>query len=133
MIVADTSALVAVVLGEPDAERFLAALTSDEVSLSAASLVEASIVVEARQGPDARRDLDLLVEGTGATVVPVDADHARAAVTAWLRFGRGRHPAALNLGDCFSYATARLAHAPLLFKGDDFTQTDLAAALPSGS
>lgn len=127
MIAADTSALIAVVLGEPDAERFLAALRSDAVTISAVSLSEASIVVEARQGPDAGRDLELLVAGVVDRVVAVDEAHARAATGAWRRFGKGRHPAGLNFGDCFAYATASLANLPLLFKGDDFTQTDLRA------
>ena len=127
MIAADTSALIAVVLGEPDAERFLAALRSDAVTVSAASLTEASIVAEARQGLDAGRDLELLVAGVVDRIVAVDETHARAAVRAWRRFGKGRHPAA-NFGDCFAYATASLADLPLLFKGDDFSQTDLRAA-----
>ncbi len=128
MIAADTSALIAVVLGEPDAERFLAALQSDSVALSVVSLAEATIVAEARQGPDAARDLELLVAGVVDRLVAVDEAHARATVAAWIRFGKGRHPAALNFGDCFAYATASLANLPLLFKGDDFTQTDLRAA-----
>src|SRR5262249_41116914 len=128
MIAADTSALVAVVLGEPDAERFLAALRSDAVSVSAVSLTEAAIVAEARQGPDAARDLELLVGAVVDRVVAVDEAHARAAVGGWRRFGKGRHPANLNFGDCFVYATASLGNLPLLFKGDDFTQTDLRAA-----
>jgi ribonuclease VapC len=128
VIVADTSALIAVVLGESDAERFLAALRSDAVTVSAASLTEASIVAEARQGLDAGRDLELLVAGVVDRVVAVDETHARAAVRAWRRFGKGRHPAGLNFGDCFAYATASLADLPLLFKGDDFAQTDLRAA-----
>jgi ribonuclease VapC len=128
MIAADTSALTAVVLGEPDADRFLQALRSDSVLISAASLMEASIVVEARQGMDATRDLGILVEAVVEQIVPVDELHARAAVGAWRRFGKGRHPAALNFGDCFAYAAASLADAPLLFKGDDFAQTDLRSA-----
>lgn len=128
MIAADTSALIAVVLGEPDAERFLAALESDSVVISAVSLTEATIVVEARHGPDATRDLELLVGGVIDRLVAVDEAHARIAVAAWRRFGKGRHPAGLNLGDCFAYATASLANAPLLYKGDDFTQTDLRSA-----
>ena len=128
MIAADTSALVAVVLGEPDAERHLDALRRGPVRLSSVALVEATIVVEARQGPDATRDLEILVDATVDTVVPVDVDHARAAVAAWRRFGKGRHPAGLNIGDCFSYAVSRLADVPLLYKGDDFAQTDLASA-----
>lgn len=129
MIAVDTSALVAVVLGEEDAERVLEALRGAEARLSVVSWVEAQIVVEARQGPDAARDLQLLVEATIDDVVPVDEVHAAAAVTAWRRFGRGRHPAALNFGDCFAYALARLDGLPLLFKGDDFAQTDVESRL----
>jgi ribonuclease VapC len=92
------------------------------------SLIEATIVVDARQGADAVRDLEFLVDAT-VEIVPVDVEHARAAAAAWRRFGKGRHPAALNFGDCFSYALARLAGVPLLYKGDDFSQTDVAAAL----
>lgn len=127
MIAADTSALVAVVLGEPDAEHFLAALRSDSVAISAVSFAEACIVSEARQGPDAGRDLELLVAGVVDRVVPADHAHARAAMDAWRRFGKGRHPASLNFGDCFAYAAAALANLPLLFKGEDFSQTDIRA------
>ncbi|MFT3874542.1 MAG: type II toxin-antitoxin system VapC family toxin [Nocardioides sp.] len=126
MIAADTSALVAVVLGEVDAERYLASLSAEPTLISAVSLVEAGIVVEARQGVDATRDLDLLVSAAIDQVVPVDHDHATVAFNAWRQFGKGRHPAGLNLGDCFSYAVARLARVPLLFKGDDFSRTDIA-------
>jgi ribonuclease VapC len=129
VIAVDTSALVAVVLGESDAERYLAELRRRPASLSAVSLVEAAIVVEARQGADAARDLQLLVDATIDAVVPVDDDHATTAVSAWRRFGRGRHPAGLNLGDCFAYAVARLGGVPLLYKGDDFSATDVAAVL----
>lgn len=128
MIAVDTSSLVAVVLGESDAERHLERLQRGPARLSSVSLVEATVVVDARQGADAVRDLELLVEAT-AGVVAVDVDHARVAVAAWRRFGKGRHPAALNFGDCFSYALARLAGVPLLYKGDDFAQTDVEAAL----
>jgi ribonuclease VapC len=127
MIAADTSALIAVVLGEPEAERFLAALRSDSVTISSVSFTEALIVTEARQGPDASRDLELLVAGVVDRISPVDEAHARTAAGAWRRFGKGRHPAGLNFGDCFAYATASLANLPLLFKGEDFTQTDLRA------
>jgi ribonuclease VapC len=128
VIAADTSALVAVVLGEPEAEGFLARLQADSVAISAVSLAEALIVTEARQGPDASRDLELLVAGVVDRINPVDDAQARAAVAAWRRFGRGRHPAGLNFGDCFAYANAAIEDLPLLFKGDDFTQTDLRAA-----
>ncbi|MDY7103228.1 MAG: type II toxin-antitoxin system VapC family toxin [Actinomycetota bacterium] len=129
MIVVDTSALVSVVLGEDDAELMLAALEGAQGRLSAVSWVEAQIVVEARQGPDAARDLQLLVESTIVDIVGVDDVHATAAVTAWRRFGKGRHPAALNFGDCFAYALARLDGLPLLFKGGDFSQTDVESLL----
>lgn len=128
MIAVDTSSLVAVVLGESDAERHLDCLRRGPAQLSSVSLVEATVVVDARQGADAVRDLELLVDAT-LDVVPVDVAHARAAVAAWRRFGRGRHPAGLNFGDCFSYALARLADLPLLYKGDDFAQTDISSAL----
>jgi ribonuclease VapC len=128
VIAVDTSSLIAVVLGEPDAERHLDCLQRGPAQLSSVSLVEATIVVDARQGADAVRDLELLVDAT-VDIVAVDVAHARAAVAAWRRFGRGRHPAGLNFGDCFSYALARLADLPLLYKGDDFAQTDVAAAL----
>lgn len=128
MIAADTSALVAVVFGEPEAERVLEAMRSDSVVISAVSLVEALVVVEARQGPDAARDLELLISGVVDRIAPVDDAHARAAAGAWRRFGKGRHPAGLNFGDCFAYATASMANLPLLFKGDDFAQTDIRVA-----
>lgn len=128
-MVVDTSVLVAIVLGEHDAESLLAALMSSpgDVALSAVGMVEASIVVEARQGPDATRDLQLLLDGLEVSVVPVDKAQATAAIAAWQRFGKGRHPAKLNLGDCFSYALAHQLGDSLLFKGHDFAQTDVVA------
>lgn len=128
MIAVDASALVAVVLGEPDAEQFLEALQADTTRLSVVSAAEARIVVESRQGPDAARDMQLLIDAVIDEVVAVDEIHAAAAVAAWRRFGKGRHPAGLNFGDCFAYALASLDGIPLLFKGDDFTQTDLRSA-----
>jgi ribonuclease VapC len=128
-IVADSSALLAVVFGDPDYARFADALDQSHVVLSSATLTEALVVAESRKGPDGAQVLRMLVDGGVDEIVPFDADHARAAHAAWRRFGKGRHAAALNLGDCFSYATARLANAPLLFKGDDFAQTDLPSAL----
>lgn len=128
--VLDTSALAAVVFGEPDAELLLAAMTSaaGDLLLSAATAVEVGIVVAAKQGPTASHDLRLLIDGLGVTVVPLDATQAEFAVAAWRRFGKGRHPAGLNLGDCFAYALAKSQGAELLFKGRDFSQTDVASA-----
>ena len=127
----DTSALAAVILGEPDAELYLSALVNHagDIHLSAVTLVEAGIVVEARHGREATDDLQVLLGRVGATTDPVGPDQARAAVAAWRRFGKGRHPAGLNFGDCFSYALARHLAAPLLFKGKDFAQTDIGSAL----
>ncbi|WP_232676846.1 type II toxin-antitoxin system VapC family toxin [Nocardioides sp. R-C-SC26] len=130
-IALDTSAIAAVVFGEPDATRFVTAMLANagDCLVSAATLVEAGIVVEAKQGPAATQDLRLLLDQIGVEVVAVDSDAASVAVGAWQRFGKGRHPAALNLGDCFAYAVAKIAGAPLLFKGDDFAKTDIPHAI----
>jgi ribonuclease VapC len=129
-MVVDSSALVAIVLGEPDAEGLLSLISSTHapIHVSAVSLVESSIMLEARQGPDATRDLDLLLDGVAAEVSAVDRHQATVAFGAWKRFGKGRHGAALNLGDCFSYALAKSLDQPLLFKGKDFSLTDIAIA-----
>jgi ribonuclease VapC len=131
IVVIDTSAITAVVFGEPDAEMFLSAMLANagELQMSAGTAVEVGIVVEARQGAEATKDLAILVDRLGIETVPVDQVQVEAAVAAWRRFGKGRHPAGLNLGDCFSYSLAKLTAAPLLFKGRDFGQTDIASAL----
>jgi ribonuclease VapC len=130
-VVLDTSAVAAVILGEPDAESFAAAMSRNagDLSISAATRVELGIVIEARQGQPALDDLTALLTRLTVTTEPLDADQAAAALAAWRRFGKGRHPAGLNLGDCFSYALARALGAPLLFKGRDFGQTDITSAL----
>lgn len=127
----DTSALVAIIFGEPDAEVILSVLLANagNLQLSAANLVEAGIVVEAKQGPEAGNDLRILLDRLGVGISRVDAEQAQLALAAWRRFGKGRHPAGLNFGDCFAYALAKVANAPLLFKGLDFLQTDVASAL----
>lgn len=129
-VAVDTSALVAVVFGEPDAQSIAGILTRHvgDLIISAATVVEASIVAERRQGPQATADLRLLLASLQVEVVPFDEAQALAAAAAWRRFGKGRHPASLNLGDCYSYALARTVGADLLFKGDDFTQTDIGQA-----
>ena len=130
-MVIDTSVLVAVILGEPDAEAVLSLLQANagDLQLSAANLVEAGIVVEARQGPEAASDLRILVERLGIEIAPLDPGQAQVALAGWRRFGKGRHPAGLNFGDCFAYALAKATNAPLLFKGSDFAQTDVVSAL----
>ncbi|MFC6324350.1 type II toxin-antitoxin system VapC family toxin [Microbacterium koreense] len=131
MIVVDTSALMAVVLGEEDADVYASVLTAHAgaVAVSATTLVESALVAEARQGIEAARDLTRLIEAVDFDVVAVDESQSAIAVAAWRRFGKGRHSAALNFGDCFSYALAAHRGAPLLFKGDDFRRTDIAAVL----
>jgi ribonuclease VapC len=125
-MVIDTSALVAVLLQERDAERVAQAIDAGSPRLlSAASLLEASIVIESRKGEAGGRELDLLMYRAGIEVVAVDQNQAETARAAWRRFGKGRHPAGLNYGDCFAYALARSRRLPLLFRGNDFSQTDI--------
>jgi ribonuclease VapC len=126
-MVLDTSALVAILRGEPERDAFLQALaTAKDPLLSAASLVECSLVqAKFEHGLD---DLDDLLAFAGVRVMAVDAAQAHVARDAWLRYGKGRSPAALNFGDCFSYALAATTGRPLLYKGDDFAQTDVIAA-----
>jgi ribonuclease VapC len=127
-VVVDTSALVALLSMEPEARRIAAALESDPNRLiSAATLVEAGIVIESRYGPAGARELDLLLAKAGFALEPVTAEQADVAREAWRRFGKGRHSAGLNYGDCFSYALAKVKGESLLFKGEDFPHTDIAA------
>lgn len=128
-VVIDASVLSAIVFGEPDAEALVALLSSreDALCVGAPTLVEASVVVEAKQGSEATADLERLLSVFAVETVPFDATQAAIAAAAWRRFGKGRHPAGLNLGDCFAYATAKALGAVLAFKGDDFLQTDIAS------
>jgi ribonuclease VapC len=125
-MVLDSSVVVAILLRESDATHFAAAIASNQPNfISAASLVEASIVIEARKGSEGARDLDLFVYRADIEIVPVDAAQAEIARGAWRKYGKGRHKAALNYGDCFSYALAKAMGTPLLYKGEDFDSTDL--------
>jgi ribonuclease VapC len=129
-MIVDTSALLAILEQEADAERMARAIGSAPgASLSSATLVEAGIVVQARRGDEGARDLDLLITKLGVAVVPFTARQADIARKAYRTYGRGRHPAALNFGDCLVYALAKDTSEPLLAKGDDFRQTDLSLAL----
>lgn len=133
-MVIDTSALVAILFGEPDATLFAEALDAAPVRLvSAVTRVELAFVVEGRKGPAGRADLELLLRDGGFDIVPVTPQQADIAIAAFRRFGRGRHRASLNIGDCFSYALAVASDHPLLFKGDDFARTDLRSALPTAA
>jgi ribonuclease VapC len=125
-MVLDTSALLAILRDEPERRAFNEAIEAADTKLmSVATFVEVSIVLEARHGAEAVRDLDLFLERAGIDLVPVDLEQARVARRAFSRFGKGRHRAGLNYGDCFSYALASVLGEPLLYKGDDFVHTDL--------
>jgi len=125
-MVIDTSALVAILTREPSAERLVAAIDADTRRLiSAATVVELSLVMLGRYGEAGDGQIDRLLAGLAATVVPVGVAQVSLARDAALRFGRGRHPAALNYGDCFSYALSVESREALLFVGSDFTQTDV--------
>jgi ribonuclease VapC len=126
-VVIDTSAAVAILLSEPARDPLLAALdVADPRLLSAASLVELTMVLEARLGPAGAGVADRFVRDGGVDVVPFDGPQASRAQEGWRRYGEGRHPAALNLGDCFTYGLAITTDQPVLCVGDDFPQTDAA-------
>ena len=130
-MVLDTSAIIAILSGEPERARYIALLASaTDPLISAATLVESSIVMLARSGPSGVKDLDELLAAAGVRCVAVDSSQAGLARDAFVRFGKGRSPAALNFGDCFSYALARATGQPLLFKGEDFSKTDIQAGAP---
>ena len=129
-MVLDTSALVALLLDEPEAEEFRAAVEDDTTRLvSAATLLETALVIEARKGEPGGRELDALVQKAEIVVVAVDTEHVSEARRAYRRFGKGRHAAGLNFGDVFAYALSRTSGEPLLFKGDDFAKTDIGRAV----
>ena len=128
-MIVDSSAVLAILFSEPDARRHAGAImAASPCRMSVANVLEASIVVERRGGNTAAHELDTFLERAEIELVPVTVEHLEAARRAWRRFGRGNHPAALNFGDCFAYALARATGEPLLFKGDDFAQTDIEAA-----
>ncbi|MCG3191043.1 MAG: Ribonuclease VapC [Thermoanaerobaculia bacterium] len=129
-MVIDTSALLTILLDEAGAEAVELALASDPTRLvSAASALEAMIVVEARFGEPGGRELDLLLHKAQIDIVAFDAGQLETARAAFRRFGKGRHSAGLNFGDCFSYALARTSGEPLLFVGKDFSRTDIVPVL----
>lgn len=130
MIVVDSSALLAVFFDEPEKEAFAEAITrADRPCIGAPNLLEASMIIEARQGPIGCRDLDELNAALGLDVVAFDSSHMEQARDAFRRFGKGRHRAALNFGDCCAYGLARTLELPLLFKGNDFALTDIKRAI----
>ncbi|MDF0498512.1 type II toxin-antitoxin system VapC family toxin [Bradyrhizobium yuanmingense] len=125
-MVIDTSAIVAIALNEDDAADIERLIVDDPIRLiSAATVLEATMVIETRLGNAGGRELDLWLVKIGAEIVAVDAGQADAARRAWRRYGKGRHAGSLNYGDCFSYALALTRNEPLLFKGADFAKTDV--------
>jgi ribonuclease VapC len=128
-MVIDTSAIVAIALNEPEAPSYEQRIANDAVRLiSAATVLDAAMVIETRLGEPGGSELDLWLHKAGVEIVAVETEHADQARRAWRRYGKGRHPASLNFGDCFSYALAALTGEPLLYKGNDFSQTDIQAA-----
>jgi ribonuclease VapC len=128
-VIVDTSAIVAILFGEDDAESYADAISGAEICrASAATFVEASIVVEMQTKSAGSRQLDAFFRRAGIVIEPVTEEQAHLARQAFTDFGKGRHPAGLNYGDCFSYALAKATGEPLLFKGKDFAKTDLIAA-----
>lgn len=125
-MIVDSSAILAILLSEEEADDFTErVLRAGVCRISAVSFVEASIIAESRGGDGSIRQLDALLRKVGIAVEPVSEEQALSARQAFSDFGKGRHPAGLNLGDCFSYALAKVAGEPLLFKGNDFRKTDV--------
>jgi len=129
-VIIDTSALLAILQDEPERRIFNEIIAAkEERSISVAAFVEISIVVEARFGSEGIRDLDHYLTTARIDIVPVDIEQGRLAREAYRLYGKGRHPAGLNFGDCFSYALAKSSARPLLYKGKDFSQTDIESAV----
>ncbi len=125
-MIIDTSAILAVLLGEDDRDNYIYHLSGKEKKLiSPFNALEADIVIQARKGEKGHQILERFMYNCDIQVVPFDAAMRRLAYEGWLKFGKGRHPASLNLGDCCSYALSKYMNEPLLFKGNDFTQTDV--------
>lgn len=128
-MILDSSAIVAIIFQEPGHETLVQKVAgATEVGVGAPTLVECGIVLSARLNQDARGLLGRFLHDANIVAIPFSEEHYGTAVGAWLKYGKGRHPAGLNFGDCLSYAVAKLANMPLLFVGDDFPQTDLIAA-----
>jgi ribonuclease VapC len=128
-MVIDSSALIAIIAGEPEWRPLIAAITASSICLvGAPTMMETSMVVLGRHGEEKLQDLRDFCARSAIDVVPFGPEHVDLALDAFRRYGKGRHPAGLNFGDCFSYALAKATGEPLLFKGDDFSQTDIKRA-----
>jgi ribonuclease VapC len=129
-MILDTSALVAVLFGEPEADTYTRLIhNADRCLMSAGSFLELSIVIERQTGPEVARQCDMFFRRAGIIVEPFTVEQAHIARQAFHDFGKGRHAAGLNFGDCFAYALTKIAGEPLLFKGEDFKKTDIVSAL----
>ena len=129
-MILDTSALAAILFGEPEAALFTQLIhAADRCLISAGNFLELSIVLEVQIGPNAGRQCDVFFSRAGIIIEPFTVEQAHLARQAFLDFGKGRHAAGLNFGDCFSYALAKITGEPLLFKGQDFKKTDITSAL----
>ncbi|MBF0240671.1 MAG: type II toxin-antitoxin system VapC family toxin [SAR324 cluster bacterium] len=125
-MVIDTSAIIAILLGEPEGMPLSHSIVQDNKRIiSSFSVLESSIVIEAKKGPSGKKELDLLLHRIMAEIIPFNIDQMEIARIAWSKFGKGRHPASLNIGDCCSYALSKYSGEALLFKGEDFSKTDL--------
>ncbi len=128
-MIVDSSAVCAILLRETDGPYFEEALFRvDRLRMSAFNVLESAIVLESRLGPAGGAEFDAFLQRESIEIVPVTAEHVDAARRAWRRFGKGNHPAALNLGDCLAYALSQMTREPLLYKGEDFEQTDIRPA-----
>jgi ribonuclease VapC len=129
-MIVDTSAVLAILFNESDAQTYARAISeADACRMSAASFVEAAVVVEAQTRASGTRQFDAFFRRAGIVIEPVTEEQAHAARQAYTDFGKGRHAAGLNFGDCFAYALAKVTGEPLLFKGKDFKKTDVKAAV----
>ena len=132
-MIIDTSALIAILHAEPEANDFIEIIGAAEIChVSAVSLLEAGIVTQAEKGAGGLHDLDAFLKKSPITVEVFTEEQAFLACKAYAAYGKGNHPARLNFGDCASYALAKLYGEPLLFKGTDFSQTDVEAAYQGG-
>jgi ribonuclease VapC len=125
-MVVDTSAVIAILFSEPETESLVRALADDpKKMISAFNALESAIVIEAKKGETGGRELDLLLHRARIEIISLNGDQVELALTAWRKYGKGNHPAGLNIGDCCAYALAKYSGEPLLFKGKDFSQTDI--------
>jgi ribonuclease VapC len=128
-MILDTSALAAILFREAEARKFTEIIYNSTCRISAVNFVELAMVIEGQLGPDAGRQCDVFFRRAGITIEPLSVDQAHLARQAFLDFGKGRHPAGLNFGDCFAYALSKATGEPLLFKGSDFARTDVRPAM----